>query len=335
VISGPTEFMGVDVQVNRGCTWAVLDDSCRSVDCGWIEPDGPSEVAAKLAEIARRVAAGDRERLEMGIDAPRMPLSTPRHQQWTKGRWVTSEQLLAGRHCEVILRACGVANPQWTPLEAAANPWMQLCFAIFRAMSDAGIVREVFPSASYALLDGDRDADVTISLGSLKPGPIDMLDAYVAAFTVHEHVHGRGRAVGGGDGLGEIVLPRPIPHAPAGLLLWPDPNEGESIDLCVDTNTFGTCTVKGRRQPDGSWEVWGEFTSAEEPWKVDPDGFDLTRHVRSVRELTRAVGLCGNDLGFSPAVDHLEAVLPKIADVDPELATGLERYFANRTADAG
>jgi len=50
-----------------------------------------------------------------------------------------------------------------------------------------------------------------------------MLDAFVAAATVREFVHGRGCEVGGGDGLGTIVLPRPLPEpVMSGVLAWPE-----------------------------------------------------------------------------------------------------------------
>ena len=37
-----------------------------------------------------------------------------------------------------------------------------------------------------------------------------MLDALVAAATVKEFVNGRGTEIGGGDGLGTIIIPRPL-----------------------------------------------------------------------------------------------------------------------------
>ena len=50
-----------------------------------------------------------------------------------------------------------------------------------------------------------------------------MLDAVVAAVTVHEFEAGRGAEVGGGDGLGTIVLPRAIAETETkpGVLIWP------------------------------------------------------------------------------------------------------------------
>ncbi len=61
----------------------------------------------------------------------------------------------------------------------------------------------------------------SISLKGFARGVKDMIDAYVAAFTVHEYLAGRGVAVGGGDGMGEIILPRKLPTHPSILLEWP------------------------------------------------------------------------------------------------------------------
>ena len=49
-----------------------------------------------------------------------------------------------------------------------------------------------------------------------------MLDAFVAAATVREFVEGRGTEVGGRDGMGTIILPRPLPEPVImEVLLWP------------------------------------------------------------------------------------------------------------------
>ena len=50
-----------------------------------------------------------------------------------------------------------------------------------------------------------------------------MLDAWVAAATVREFVEGRGVEVGGGDGLGTIIIPRPLPEPIIQeVLAWPE-----------------------------------------------------------------------------------------------------------------
>lgn len=99
---------------------------------------------------------------------------------------------------------------------------MQLGFALFTACEKAGHeAHEVFPSASYYLL-GATSARLTVDLGAFHMAPKDILDAYVAAYTVAEFAAGRGCEVGGGDGLGTIVLPRPLPRQDfPDLLQWP------------------------------------------------------------------------------------------------------------------
>ncbi len=50
-----------------------------------------------------------------------------------------------------------------------------------------------------------------------------MLDAWMAAATVREFVGGSGSQGGGGDGLGTIVLPRPLPEPVIEeVLQWPE-----------------------------------------------------------------------------------------------------------------
>jgi len=53
-----------------------------------------------------------------------------------------------------------------------------------------------------------------------------MLDAWVAAATVREFVTGNGTDVDGGDGLGTIILPRPLPNPIINAVLdWPSYNK--------------------------------------------------------------------------------------------------------------
>jgi len=98
---------------------------------------------------------------------------------------------------------------------------MQAGFALFAALDKRAPTYEVFPSASYTILQDDPPLRIGIRLNRFAPGPKDMLDAYVAAATVREFAQGRGCAVGGGDGLGEIILPRPLPKPIEEVLRWP------------------------------------------------------------------------------------------------------------------
>jgi hypothetical protein len=108
---------------------------------------------------------------------------------------------------------------------------MKLGFELFAAAAVVADVYEVFPSASYKLLHGDASARLVMDLSGFSLGPKDMLDAHIAAFTVQEFLRGRGEAIGGGDGLGEIVLPRKITNRRSGVLLWPnDPQAHQTVD---------------------------------------------------------------------------------------------------------
>lgn len=219
-------FMGIDVQVKRGCCFVVIDDRAEMVDSGWLEKSG-KEAPAKLRKIAIDLAKKPEE-ISIGIDAPRMPLDRPRENYWEgkNRKWRKSKKndKGAGRHCEVVIKSCGIANPQWTPVGDKAPEWMKLGFRIYNAFSGWGYVYEVFPSASYKLLAEDRQLKVKISFSGVFQGPKDILDACVSAATVREYMDGNGSAVGGGDGLGQIILPRkhgiPSGHP---ILSWPCP----------------------------------------------------------------------------------------------------------------
>lgn len=103
----------------------------------------------------------------------------------------------------------------------AAPGWMRFGFSVFQGLKDVGDVIEVFPSASYTQLVDSDEPRLDFSFRDFAWGPKDMLDAYLAALTALEYKNGNGSDVGGGDGLGTIVLPRPLVDAPAALLIWP------------------------------------------------------------------------------------------------------------------
>ena len=207
--------IGVDVQLRRGCPYAVLGAEGRQAEAGWLTP-GPS-LASDVAALCRRYPGA-----VVGLDCPRQPLPAPRPWYWRQGRWQPRAQEVGwGRHCEVVIRALGLANPQWTTTLAEAPAWMQLGFELFAAFERHCETHEVFPSASYRQLAQAPELRIEISLDQFGPGPKDLLDALVAAVTVREFRAGRGSAVGNGDGFGSIVLPRPV-QAPAALLRWPD-----------------------------------------------------------------------------------------------------------------
>ena len=209
-------YIGIDVQAARPCPYAVLSEALKLVDSGWLPLD------SLRASLQGLVAAHPNARF--GIDAPRRPLPSPREWYWRRDRWRrrTSNERGHGRHCEIVIKAHTIANPQWTPLRADAPEWMRNGFTLFEALEGRAPCHEVFPSASYTLLEGEHAPIVSLDFSGFRPGPKDMLDAVVAAVTVAEFEAGRGTEVGGGDGLGTIVLPRRLPQAKEKVLSWPD-----------------------------------------------------------------------------------------------------------------
>lgn len=218
-------FVGVDIQVRRGIAHAALDGDSRLLNSGWVSGSGDGINA--LIEMIERLSLGDAELIAIGVDAPRQPLTQHRKWYWNgrNGSWRQrrDSEAGAGRHCEVILKAHGIANPQWTRQQADAPEWMRLGFKIFEALHAYPCVYEVFPSASYNMLKDDRNARANISFADFYFGPKDMLDACIAAVTVQEFLKGNGEEVGDGDGLGSIVLPRPIVEGRINeVFCWPD-----------------------------------------------------------------------------------------------------------------
>ncbi len=126
-----------------------------------------------------------------------------------KNLWIEKPKKSIGRECEVMINSFRLANCQWTNTLENSPKWMQLGFKIFSELKDFTSVHEVFPSASYRMLNKEK-LKYELCLNDFVSGAKDMLDASVAALTVYELINGRGCEVGGDDGLGTIVLPRKI-----------------------------------------------------------------------------------------------------------------------------
>lgn len=214
-------FAGIDVQISRGLAFCVLDHDMRMVGSGWVTHDRQNNTAGNLKTRLVEIAKG--REVAIGIDAPRMPLPAPRQHYWDGGRGTWRAARAGdrghGRHCEVVLKACGIANPQWTPCRESSPEWMLLGYSLFREVADIGKAYEVFPSASYAVLQGCNTPSITLDFANFHPGPKDMLDACISALTVREFSEGNGWEAGGGDGLGTIILPGKPPRSP--VMDWP------------------------------------------------------------------------------------------------------------------
>jgi hypothetical protein len=218
--------VGIDVQAVNPCPYFVLNYDLMCVGSGWINSDSNSAVSERLFEILQALQAGGATEITLGIDAPRLPLPSPREHYWN-GRtqqWRPRRKGEAGygRHCEIVLKALNIANPQWTRLRDKCPDWMCRGFTIFDFLrSHSFKTFEVFPSASYSILMGQTEPKVTIDFAQFAPKPKDMIDACVAGVTVLEFLQGRGSEVGGGDGLGTIILPGPLPSGDHPVHEWP------------------------------------------------------------------------------------------------------------------
>jgi hypothetical protein len=221
-------FLGVDVQIRRPCTYYVLDQDLDYVTSGFLGGSDIEEISQNLRSLAKFLLDQGVGGLAVGIDAPRMGLPAPRLWYWRGGAWVprTAKERGYGRHCEVVVKALGLGNPQWTRMEDDSPTWMKLGYRLFESLEDLGSVFEVFPSASYRMLKETKHPPISLSLKGFAGQTKDMLDACVAAYTVWAFYNGRGTKVGGGDGLGAIVLPEklavPGSHP---VLHWPDQQE--------------------------------------------------------------------------------------------------------------
>ena len=217
-----------------------MSSSGEHLKSGWVPSD--DRCAPTLRATLERIG-GNSSRRCIGIDAPRMALPSRPEWSWSaaQSKWSASGVVAAGRHCEVIVAAHKLASPQWTPLERDAPEWMRLGFSLFSELNDLGPLFEIFPSAAYRQLERDSDASFSIMLSDFSRGPTDMLDAAVGAFVVREFIGGKGCEVGGGDGLGRIILPRPIDDRQPSMLNWPGLRG--AVQRALLQSTGGRCAV--------------------------------------------------------------------------------------------
>jgi predicted nuclease with RNAse H fold len=200
-------FAGVDVQIKRGCCYYIIDEKKKFIESGWVKEN----VAGSLREVFIRVTKNNPNKIAIGIDAPRMPMNKMRQRNFERktNSWIDRKVSKNGRECEVIIKSFNLGNPQWTMKLKDSPDWMKLGFSIYDALEDFPFVYEVFPSASYRMLEKEN-VKYELCLNNFSSGIKDMLDASVAAITVYEFIKGKGCEVGGEDGLGTIVLPRRI-----------------------------------------------------------------------------------------------------------------------------
>lgn len=200
-------FAGIDVQINRGCCYYIVDQNKKYVVSGWIK----DKIPRSFQHLFKELTNNKEDIIAIGIDAPRMPIKKFRKRNYDKksNSWIDNSEKKFGRECEVIIKSYKIGNPQWTRTLYDSPEWMKLGYSIFKSLNKFPFVYEVFSSASYKMLEKEN-VKYELCLNNFTYGIKDMLDASVAAITVYEFINGRGCEVGGEDGLGKIVLPRKI-----------------------------------------------------------------------------------------------------------------------------
>ena len=214
------------MQRSRGCAYFIIDTNAEYVLSGWADDENIRVIGTRLRSVAKNLDENSRSTVAVGIDAPRKACEQPREYFWDRAtnswRLRKPHERGYGRHCEVVIKALGLGNPQWTPFGDDAPEWMLLGFEVFRVFQEFVCVCEVFPTASYRMLEDDTEIKAHLSFAHFSRGPKDMLDACTAAVTVREFVQGRGTEVGGGDCMGTIILPKPISDSAISQVLnWP------------------------------------------------------------------------------------------------------------------
>jgi hypothetical protein len=161
-------YIGVDISEDRGCAIAGIDEAARSVGATWSKCN-VREVLSVLSDFCKGYEG------VLGIDAPRMPLLSLRPWYWNRNKSKWRPRAVGesgwGRHCEVVIKSLGLANPQWTPLRDAAPGWMRFGFELFSALNPDQQVQEVFPTASYSQLADCRDIFVSMPFSGFRSRP--------------------------------------------------------------------------------------------------------------------------------------------------------------------
>jgi hypothetical protein len=218
-------YLGVDVQIRRPCTYYLLDQHLGYLDSGNLAGSTMDETSQHLCALVLSLQAHGAREMAVGIDAPRMGLPTLRRWVWRAGGWgpKTSRDRGYGRHCEVAVKALGLGNPQWTRPAGDSPPWMGLGYCLFESLEGLAETHEVFPSASYHMLQELEHPPIALCLKGFAGQVKDMLDACTAAYTMWALCNGRGTEVGGRDGLGTIALPEKLAVSVSHPVLhWPE-----------------------------------------------------------------------------------------------------------------
>lgn len=129
-LTGPL-FIGIDVQRSRQCPYAIFDANDRMLASGWLEGPTDDERCRSLLAVADEFRASHAGLLAFGIDSPRLLRPNQRNYYVDRRRTACRErrgkESGVGRLCEVVVKSCNIANPQWTPVVDSVPPTKNGC----------------------------------------------------------------------------------------------------------------------------------------------------------------------------------------------------------------
>ena len=75
-------YMGIDVQIKKGCSYFIVDENAEIMNSGWVREDTHLKTAHQLRSVAHETSGGHLDNIAIGIDSPRMFLEKPREFYW-------------------------------------------------------------------------------------------------------------------------------------------------------------------------------------------------------------------------------------------------------------
>ena len=77
-------YMGIDVQISKGCSYVIVDEKSEIVNSGWAKEGTFLKTAHQLRSVAFETADDRKNNVAMGIDSPRNPLKIKRKFYWNR-----------------------------------------------------------------------------------------------------------------------------------------------------------------------------------------------------------------------------------------------------------
>ena len=67
-------YMGIDVQIKKGCSYFIINATLEVIDSGWVKKGTFLKTAHQLKSVGLETAGSQSSNIASGIDSPRNPL---------------------------------------------------------------------------------------------------------------------------------------------------------------------------------------------------------------------------------------------------------------------